>query len=133
MTQEELCRMEQSQLVKLIDEGKLVYLPCKVEDTVYVIAKCDTVCKQCDYDYFCGTGEIQCPFEKVCDFEECNDENERIFETECSGFWLEQDGGWKVFLDYINADIGVSDIGKTVFLTREEAEKALKEREVNGK
>lgn len=36
MTHEELCRMEQSQLIKLIDEGKLVYLPCKVGDTVYI-------------------------------------------------------------------------------------------------
>ena len=35
MTHEELCRMEQSQLIKLIDEGKLVYLPCKVGDMAY--------------------------------------------------------------------------------------------------
>ena len=28
MTKEELCRLEQSELVKLIDEGQLVYLPC---------------------------------------------------------------------------------------------------------
>ena len=27
MTKEELCRLEQSELVKLIDEGRLVYLP----------------------------------------------------------------------------------------------------------
>lgn len=31
MTHDELCRMEQSQLIKLIDEGKLVYLPCKTK------------------------------------------------------------------------------------------------------
>ena len=34
MTHDELCRMEQSKLVKLIDEGKLVYLPCKVGDII---------------------------------------------------------------------------------------------------
>lgn len=34
MIHEELCRMEQSQLIKLIDEGKLVYLPCKVGDMI---------------------------------------------------------------------------------------------------
>ncbi len=28
MTKEELCRLEQAELVKLIDEGRLVYLPC---------------------------------------------------------------------------------------------------------
>ena len=31
MTKDELCRLEQSELVKLIDEGQLVYLPTKNE------------------------------------------------------------------------------------------------------
>ena len=37
MTRAELCRLEQAELVKLIEEGRLVYLPCKVGDTVWKI------------------------------------------------------------------------------------------------
>lgn len=37
-TKEQLCRMEQPELVKLIDEGRLVYLPCKVGDIVYQVS-----------------------------------------------------------------------------------------------
>ena len=37
MTNAELCRLEQAELIKLIEEGKLIYLPCKVGKEVYVI------------------------------------------------------------------------------------------------
>ena len=39
MTKEELCRLEQSELVKLIDEGQLAYLPAKIGDDIYWV--CD--------------------------------------------------------------------------------------------
>lgn len=109
------------------EQGLLVRLPCKVGDAVYVVADCADVMKFCDDDYFTGTGAIDCPFEKDCEFTECDDSNRKVFSTECTGFWLEKDGQWKVFLDYITSDIGISDIGKTVFLTREEAERKRKE------
>lgn len=38
MTIDELRRLEQPELAKLIDEGKLMYSPCAVGDTVYVYA-----------------------------------------------------------------------------------------------
>ena len=38
MTKSELCRLEQPELMKLIDEGRLVYLPCKLSDIVYWIS-----------------------------------------------------------------------------------------------
>lgn len=110
-------------------EGRLVVLPCKVGDTVYVIADCVDIMKFCDDDYYTGTGDIQCPFEKDCNFEECDDSNRRIVETVCAGFWLEEDGRWKVFIDYITADIGISSFGKTVFPNRETAEKAFEAKE----
>ena len=96
MTNEELCRMEQSQLIKLIDEGKLVYLPCKIGDFVYF----DTYINNARTSIGIKPHEIR--------------DIEVIY---CA------DG----------ADIPEWEIGKTVFLTLEEAEKALKEREVNGK
>lgn len=39
MTRAELCRLEQAELVKLIDEGRLVYLPCKVGGKVKIDVK----------------------------------------------------------------------------------------------
>ena len=96
MTHEELCRMEQSQLVKLIDEGKLVYLPCKVEDTVY---------------FWYNENHLEDVIIK------------KIVITETYGlaFYAKSIYNDKLF--------SISDIGKTVFLTLEEAEKALKEME----
>lgn len=108
-------------------EGRLVMLPCKVGEPVYAIANCADVIKLYDDDYFTGTGAISCPFEKDCPFEECDDGNRRVFETACKGFWVDDEGRLSVFLDYINTNIGPLNFGKTVFLTREAAEAALKE------
>lgn len=106
-------------------DGRCVVLPCKVGDTVYVISKCENVHMCRDDDYFTGTGAIECPFEKDCEFEECDDGNTRVFETTIRGGWVEENHIC-VFCDTLNFEIVQSDIGKTVFLTREEAEKALK-------
>ena len=105
MTHEELCRMEQSQLIKLIDEGKLVYLPCKVEDTVYALIQ--TFIKN-KLGWSIDT--------RIIDELNSNKFNSNTMITK------------KPF----ELHFYPSEIGKTVFLTREEAEKALKEREVNG-
>lgn len=106
-------------------EGRCVVLPCKVGDTLYAIADCADIIKLYDDDYFTGTGAIECPFEKDCTFEECDDGNRRVFETVCNGFLIDKDGNLIVFLDFINAAFGPFDFGKTVFLTRAEAEAAL--------
>ena len=105
-------------------EGRLLVLPCKVGDTVFVIAHCADVMMNCDDDYETGTGARECPFENDCDFEECDDDNRRIFETTCTGFFI--DGTRRdLFVDHINAEFYITDIGKTVFLTLAEAEAAL--------
>lgn len=106
MTHEELCRMEQSQLIKLIDEGKLVYLPCKVGDTVYEIV-----------------GGIIHPREIS---QIIIDDDDIYFN------WQTVDIIWDI-AEFGEGEFKLTDIGKTVFLTREEAEKALKECEKNGK
>lgn len=116
---------ELQELAQAKAEGRLVVLPCKVGKSVYAIVNCADIIKSCDDDYFTGTGAISCSFEKDCPFEECDDGNRGVFETACKGFWVDDEGRLNVFLDYINANIGPLDFGKTVFLTREEAEKAL--------
>ena len=116
---------EVQELAKAKAEGRLVDLPCKVGESLYAIVNCADIIKSCDDDYFTGTGAISCPFEKDCPFEECDDGNRGVFETICKGFWVDDEGRLTVFLDYINANIGPLDFGKTVFLTREAAEKAL--------
>ena len=114
-----------AEICKAEAEGRLVVLPCEVGESLYAIVNCADIIKSCDDDYFTGTGAISCPFEKDCPFEECDDGNRGVFETACKGFWVDDEGRLNVFLDYINANIGPLDFGKTVFLSREEAEKAL--------
>lgn len=107
-------------------DGRLVVLPCKVGDTVYAIADCADILKDCDDDYYTGTGAITCPFEKDCDFEECDDANRRIFETYVRSIYKDKDEPVNIFLDKIvDRQFYPSDFGKTVFLTREEAEAEL--------
>lgn len=101
MTNEQLCRMEQSQLVKLIDKGRLVYLPCKIGDSVYSLLSPPHHKRGLIYEYIVV-------FIGINDSKDINVKSVR--------------GDWMYPFNF-------SDIGKTVFLTREEAEKALKERE----
>jgi hypothetical protein len=81
-------------------DGRLVVLPCKVGDTVYMIERifdidngvCDEICARKVIGY--GGNNL-------------------------NKLWLIGSGG------ICNVSIFVSEFGKTVFLTREEAEKAL--------
>lgn len=118
------------ELFQAADEGKIVELPCKVGTTVYVIAKCESVHVDRDDDYFTGTGAMECPFEDQCNFEDCDDTNEQIFETTVTDFWYGQQNGkdMEMFLDHLEMTAKVKDFGKTVFLSREAAEAALKDR-----
>lgn len=104
-------------------DGRLVVLPCSMENPVYVIAKCKDVVLYRERD----TGAVDCPFEEDCPFNACEDEQVRIFETAIPGFFYNEDRReeLEMFLDNIEFDFSQKDIGKTVFLTREEAETAL--------
>ena len=102
MTHDELCRMEQSKLIKLIDEGKLVYLLCKVGDTVYVLTQT-----------FVKNKLVRSIDTRIIDELNSNKLNSNTMISK------------KPF----ELHFYPSEIGKTVFLTLEEAEKALKERE----
>ena len=88
---------------KAHDDGRLVVLPCKVGDTVY-----------CPWAY---------------------DENKEIAFTEVESIKIYVNGRPLAFVEDWEIDMPMptafypENFGKTVFLTREEAEKALKERE----
>ena len=79
------------------DEGRLVVLPCNVGDTVYLI------------------DDIDCVFER---------------ESIVTEIEIDKDGVTIMIQDEIpicSSGYNLSDFGEIVFLTREEAEKALKE------
>lgn len=87
----------------LEEQGRLIILPCEVGDTVYVLDwyyDCDIdgygVC-----DNYCSYGDVACD----C----CHRNVIKRFVSK---------------REYINQNI--DDFGKTIFLTREEAEEALK-------
>lgn len=100
MTKDELCRLEKPDLVKLIDEGKLLYSPYVIGDTVYAI------CLEFSIIIECVIG--------------CITVNSWHTNYECQG-------KYKEFYDEYTFKIG--EIGKTVFLTKAEAEQALEETE----
>ena len=104
------------------EQGLLVKLPCKVGSTVYVITTCKDFGK-------CLTG-YHCPYElnELCPHEgeegcEYYENTNAIFE-DCVESICMYEHEIVVFL--INCgSISFSDFGKTIFLTKEEAEAAL--------
>ena len=92
------------ELAEADKEGRCVVLPCKVGDTVYMIERI--------FDIDNG----------ICD-EICARKVIGHGGNNLNKLWLIGSGG------ICNAYIFVSEFGKTVFLTREEAEKALQEME----
>lgn len=87
------------ELAKAEKDEWLMVLPCKVGDTVYI------------------------------EGHKFPAEIERISVTATGVFveWVEFDRGYEVTEVWDNGEFLISEIGKTVFLTREEAEKALKD------
>lgn len=103
------------------EQGLLIELPCKVGDTVYIWNCCDYVCTSRDWE----TGIEECPFENECEFEECKEGNERLFKTRIESIWNNGSLGWQFCVRGLHLEISINVIGKTVFLTRSEAEEAL--------
>ena len=95
------------------EEGRLVVLPCKVGDTVWVTTH---------------------PFNVFDDFDFYTEAQDEIYVSYISSMTFYEDSNqYRIYSketkQFINAYFMESDFGKTVFLTREEAEKALKEME----
>ena len=120
------CKPEESKCKKCLTEKEADYLlangvivpPCKVGDTVYAISESRIEKCRCD-QIFIGT-ENQVETEHTCDYE-CKGcpfnswGQDYSGEHSCQGEY----GTWLFKFE---------DFGKTVFLTKEEAEKALAER-----
>ena len=124
------------------DKSLCVELPCEIGETVYHITICKEFQHELDgtlYDssggygtatgYYCPC-EIRdnCPFDDKDDFC-CEKQKDKlaIFEDEVKGFDIgEYD--MVVFLEY-TGNVYITDFGKTVFLTKEDAEAKLKESE----
>lgn len=114
----DLDRLEE--LVKADKGGRLAVLPCKVGDTVWAasgkIIKCEI-----EEAYLCDGGGIEYLVTFDCDGADCKGCPFNRWEQDCSGErYCECEYGCSSFKD--------SDIGKTIFLTHEAAEKALEAR-----
>ena len=125
------CNLAENITDDLLANGVIVP-PCKVGDTVYVITDCSHIMMYYDNDYLTGTGAIECPFEDVCDFTECNDDNTQVLETYVNYMGIEDGSKWYFRCEHINRANDFNEIGKTVFLTKEEAEQALAERSADN-
>lgn len=105
----------------LLAEGVIVPL-CKVGDKLYAIS--DNRIKECTCYEFMMNNEFTICVEFNCDYD-------------CKGcpftaWGQDYSGKYSCQGKYGEHFFSLGDFGKTVFLTREEAEKALKEREGKG-
>lgn len=126
-----------SDLEDLEEQGKLLKLPCVVGDTVYVLTKCEDIPTRLDgtlYGENGGPGTATgyyCPYEDNCpfddeDFEDCEKYKNMTAVFEDTILFISCDGNESGV--YVTTDKCAvhSLIGLYVFLTREEAEAALK-------
>ena len=93
----------------LEEQGLLVRLPADKNAEIYLISSRWTVCSECGSrfdEYSCSGCEYECDSKKE--------------------YYV-----YPTYLSSINADTYANQFGKTVFLTREEAVKKLKEMETN--
>ena len=97
-----------------IEQGTMIRLPCKVGDTVYAIGK-----KKTGQIRKCIVSDISIAYSSVevhfdCDYccEDCH----------FNGWVRDYSGEWTCYGEYGDGRIPFSEFGKTVFLTREEAE-----------
>ena len=109
------CKLAENIADDLLANGVIV-LPCKVGDKVAVRACCECVTTIPDND--------ECRY--IC--EDCDNANERIFNTKISGIF--NDGfGWKVTFNGLSIiEANITDIG-TSFFVGENAEQQAKEYE----
>lgn len=95
--------------------------PCKVGDRVAVRACCECVATIPDNDACC----FICPFEDDCECEECDDANERIFNTEISSIFNEG-LGWKItFKDICGIEASYTDLGTSFFVGENAEQQAI--------
>ena len=132
---------ELREMVQAKREERCVVLPAGIGDTVYHITTCKNFSQVLDGTMYGPNGELgtatglYCPCElaETCPFP-CDDDGSfdcekhkntlAIFEDVVTGI-LSDDIQDTLFLEY-SENVAFDDFGKTVFLTREEAEAALR-------
>lgn len=117
--------------------GLLIELPCKVGDTVYIIEKCENIDSQLDGTLWNSDGShgtatgYYCPYEDCCphDTDDCKMVRDKyaIFKDTVKEIYIYEEDMLILFENCYGRYI--KNFGKTVFLTREEAEKALNKEE----
>ena len=151
----EYCRKEDWENCKTIDDvidklaeyedleeqGLLLRLPCKVGDTVYAICTCEAVDTVLDGTLYGSNGGFgtatgyycpyelsdKCPHIDADDCDECKN-IEAVFEDTINYINITE---YETIIGLHNTNlcVTVDEIGKTVFLTKAEAERKLKEME----
>lgn len=132
---------ELKEMVQAKREGRCMVLPAGIGDTVYHITTCKNFSQVLDGTMYGPNGELgtatglYCPCElaETCPFP-CDDDGSfdcekhkntlAIFEDVVTGI-LSDDMQDTLFLEY-SGNVAFDEFGKTVFLTREEAEAALR-------
>ena len=136
---EEINRLnaELAEYRELKEDGLIFEMPVGIGDLVYVISKCEVIPPQLDGTLYGENGELgtatgyYCPYENNCphECEECDDvlecdklkTIEAIFEDEVESIYIDETG-----LNVSTANCrACGEIGRIVFLTKEEAEQAL--------
>ena len=126
---------------QLEEQGLLLRLPCKVGSTVYAICTCEAVGTVLDgtlYGSNSGFGTAtgyycpyelsdKCPHIDADDCDECKN-IEAVFEDTIDYINITE---YEVIIGLKNTNlcVTINEIGKTVFLTKAEAEQKLKEKE----
>ena len=132
---------ELKEVIQAKREGRCVVSPASIGDTVYHITTCKNFSQVLDGTMYGPNGELgtatglYCPCElaEICPFP-CDDDGSfdcekhkntlAIFEDVVTGI-LSDDIQDTLFLEY-SGNVAFDDFGKTVFLTRAEAEAALR-------
>lgn len=117
-------------------QERLVKLPCAVGDVVYVLAECEKIPQQLDGTLYSSDGSrgtatgYYCPYENDCpfddeDFEGCEKYKNQtaVFGDLVKSITIEENSA---YISTENCCV-YSEIGRFVFLSKDEAEKALKE------
>lgn len=122
-------------VAKHLLENNVMVLPCKVGDTVYIIEKCENIDSQLDGTLWNSDGShgtatgYYCPYEDCCphDTDDCKMVRDKyaIFKDTVKEIYIYEEDMLILFENCYGRYI--KNFGKTIFLTREEAEKALKD------
>lgn len=108
-------------IVNNLIEGGAIVPPCEVGDVLYVLGTCK--------DLFLVTTS-PCPYEDVCWVTDCNSaaDVKRVFPATVECIGIGDHDIYTICFESIDYEYYSTEIGKTVFLSYEEAEAALKGR-----